>query len=261
MDGQRFDTLARAVAGDRSRRGLLGRLVGAVGLLALGRRAPDVAAQGGYLGPGEACYDDSQCGNTRYSQMFCDNNGYDYDGPLNCCAYEGGYCYSDEGCCGVASCITGSCISPLSNAGPGDPCQVNDECFALGLVCDYVGLTGDSRCCGYEGSSCDWDGECCGSLNCIAGVCRDPGANDSGLNRTGYGFPPGQACIADSQCDNSYPELGITYCADTGVVYGAYGGTQHCCRYEGGSCGGPLSDDHSLCCGNLLCLGGRCGWG
>jgi hypothetical protein len=259
MDGQRFDTLARAVAGDRSRRGLLGRLVGAVGLLALGRRAPDVAAQGGYLGPGEACYDDSQCGNTRYSQMFCDNNGYDYDGPLNCCAYEGGYCYSDEGCCGVASCITGSCISPPSDAGPGDPCQVNDECFALGLVCDYVGLTGDSRCCGYEGSSCDWDGECCGSLNCIAGVCRDPGANDSGLNRTGYGFPPGQACIADSQCDNSYPELGITYCADTGVVYGAYGGTQHCCRYEGGSCGGPLSDDHSLCCGNLLCLGGRCG--
>jgi hypothetical protein len=261
MDGQRFDTLARAVAGDRSRRGLLGRLVGAVGLLALGRRTPDVAAQGGYLGPGEACYDDSQCGNTRYSQMFCDNNGYDYDGPLNCCAYEGGYCYSDEGCCGVASCITGSCISPPSDAGPGDPCQVNDECFALGLVCDYVGLTGDSRCCGYEGSSCDWDGECCGSLNCIAGVCRDPGANDSGLNRTGYGFPPGQACIADSQCDNSYPELGITYCADTGVVYGAYGGTQHCCRYEGGSCGGPLSDDHSLCCGNLLCLGGRCGWG
>jgi len=261
MDGQRFDTLARAVAGNRSRRGLLGGLVGAVGLLALGRRTPDVAAQGGYLGPGEACYDDSQCGNTRYSQMFCDNNGYDYDGPLNCCAYEGGYCYSDEGCCGVASCITGSCISPPSDAGPGDPCQVNDECFALGLVCDYVGLTGDSRCCGYEGSSCDWDGECCGSLNCIAGVCRDSGANDSGLNRTGYGFPPGQACIADSQCDNSYPELGITYCADTGVVYGAYGGTQHCCRYEGGSCGGPLSDDHSLCCGNLLCLGGRCGWG
>ena len=123
MDGQRFDTLARAVAGNRSRRGLLGGLVGAVGLLALGRRAPDVAAQGGYLGPGEACYDDSQCGNTRYSQMFCDNNGFDYDGPLNCCAYEGGYCYSDEGCCGIASCITGSCISPPSNAGPVTPAR------------------------------------------------------------------------------------------------------------------------------------------
>jgi hypothetical protein len=268
MDGERFDSLARVVASHRSRRGLLRGLAGTVGLLVLGRRAPRVAAQTGYLGPGEACYDDSQCGNTKYSPMFCADNGFDYDGALNCCAYEGGYCYGDGGCCGSASCITGSCVSPTSNASAGDPCQTTDECFASGLVCDYVGQTDDFRCCTYEGGGCGWDGGCCGSLTCIAGVCGDPGASagypgaiDSGLNQTGYGFPPGQACIADSQCDNSYPELGITYCADTGVVYGAYGGTQHCCRYEGGSCGGPLSDDNSLCCGNLLCLGGRCGWG
>jgi hypothetical protein len=203
MDGERFDYLTRVVARNGSRRGLLRGLAGAVGLLVLGGRASRVAAQSGYLGPGETCYDDSQCGNTRYSPMFCADNGFDYDGPLNCCAYEAGYCYSDEGCCGIASCITGSCVSPPSNAG----------------------------------------------------------AIDSGLNQTGYGFPPGQACISDTQCDNSYPELGIAYCADTGYVYGEYGGTQHCCRYEGGSCGGPLSDDHSLCCGTLLCLGGTCGWG
>jgi hypothetical protein len=203
MDGERFDSLTRVVARNASRRGLLRGLAGAVGLMVLGGRASRVAAQSGYLGPGETCYDDSQCGNTRYSPMFCADNGFDYDGPLNCCAYEGGYCYSDEGCCGIASCITGSCISPPSNAG----------------------------------------------------------AIDAGLNQTGYGFPPGQACISDGQCDNSYPELGFAYCADTGYVYGAYGGTQHCCRYEGGSCGGPLSDDHSLCCGTLLCLGGTCGWG
>jgi hypothetical protein len=203
MDGARFDSLTRAVARNASRRGLLRGLVGLAALLVQSGRASSVAAQSGYLGPGEVCYDDSQCGNTRYSPMFCADNGFDYDGPLNCCAYEGGYCYSDEGCCGTASCITGSCVSPPSSADAGD----------------------------------------------------------SGLNQTGYGFPPGQACISDAQCDNSYPELGIAYCADTGYVYGAYGGTQHCCRYEGGSCGGPLSDDHSLCCGNLLCLGGRCGWG
>jgi hypothetical protein len=203
MDGERFDSLTRVVARNGSRRGLLRGLAGAVGLLVLGRRSSRVAAQSGYLGPGEACYDDSQCGNTRYNEMFCADNGFDYDGALNCCAYEGGFCYGDEGCCGIASCITGSCVSPPSNVG----------------------------------------------------------AIDSELNQTGYGFPPGQACISDSQCDNSYPELGIAYCADTGAIYGAYGGTQHCCRYEGGSCGGPLSDDHSLCCGNLLCLGGTCGWG
>jgi hypothetical protein len=203
MDGKRFDSLTRVIARNGSRRGLLRGLAGAVGLLVLGGRVSRVAAQSGYLGPGETCYDDSQCGNTRYSPMFCADNGFDYDGPLNCCAYEGGFCYSDEGCCGIASCITGSCVSPPSGADAGD----------------------------------------------------------AGLNQTGYGFPPGQACISDGQCDNSYPELGIAYCADTGYVYGAYGGTQHCCRYEGGSCGGPLSDDHSLCCGTLLCLGGTCGWG
>ena len=120
---------------------------------------------------------------------------------------------------------------------------------------------------------CGFDEACCGSLSCLSGTCAFLGAStgypadsgypapvDQGLNQTGYGFPPGQACISDSQCDNSFPELGIAYCADNGYIYGAYGGALHCCRYEGGSCGGPLSDDHTLCCDGLLCIGGRCGW-
>ena len=86
MDQARFDSLARVVARHGSRRGLLRALAGALGLLVLGRHASLVAAQTGYLGPGEACYDDSQCGNTRYSPMFCADNGFDYDGALNCCA-------------------------------------------------------------------------------------------------------------------------------------------------------------------------------
>jgi hypothetical protein len=155
-------------------------------------------------------------------------------------------------------------------AGPGDPCRTSDQCVAADapMSCDWNGYGNGTNCCTYEGSNCADDSWCCGTNLCLGGICTDPnasagdpGATDSGLNQTGYGFPPGQACISDSQCDNSYPELGIAYCADTGYVYGAYGGTQHCCRYEGGSCGGPLSDDHSLCCGKLLCLGGVCGWG
>jgi hypothetical protein len=152
-------------------------------------------------------------------------------------------------------------------AGPGEPCRTSDQCVAADapMICDWNGYGNGTNCCTYEGSNCADDSWCCWSNLCIGGICTDPnalagdsGATDSGLNQTGYGFPPGQACISDSQCDNSYPELGITYCADTGYIYGDYGGTQHCCRYEGGSCGGPLSDDHSLCCGNLLCLGGIC---
>lgn len=85
-------------------------------------------------------------------------------------------------------------------------------------------------------------------------------ALQSGINQTGWGFGPGESCVSNEQCDNSFPELGILVCDDTGYVYGPYGGELHCCRYEGGSCGGPLSDAHNLCCGDLLCLSGRCGW-
>lgn len=81
------------------------------------------------------------------------------------------------------------------------------------------------------------------------------------LNQSGDGFGPGESCVSDFQCDNSFPELGILYCADNGYEYGAYGGALHCCRYERGTCGGPLSDNHAACCGSLTCNGGVCGEG
>jgi hypothetical protein len=85
-------------------------------------------------------------------------------------------------------------------------------------------------------------------------------AQDAGINQTGWGFGPGESCVSNFQCDNSFPELGLLVCDDNGYTYGPYGGELHCCRYEGGSCGGPLSDAHNFCCGGLLCLGGTCGW-
>jgi hypothetical protein len=254
VDGQRFDILARAVAGNGSRRGLLRGLVGAVGLLALGRRAPDVAAQGGYLGPGEACYDSSQCGNTRYNEMFCDDNGLGYDGSLNCCAYEGGYCYGDDGCCGSATCITGSCTTASSYPSPGDPCQVNDDCFALGLVCDYVGLTGDSRCCGYEGSACGWDGQCCGWLTCGAdGYCTS-GSQDSsgivtcsGVGCTCIGGAPG-ACDNDMMCCVQGDPGAIGFCLPVDACYVSMGACSDvdcsCAVHDPYACGSNL-----ICCG------------
>lgn len=211
MDGQRFDQLARSLAHGASRRGFLRAVTGAVvGWVAMRGRAA-VAQQAYYLGPGDACYDDAQCRGAD-APLYCMANGFEYDGPLNCCAFEGSRCGFDEACCGSLSCFNGTCA----------------------FVDPYAGYPATG---GY------------------------PAPVDQGLNQTGYGFPPGQACVSDSQCDNSYPELGIAYCADNGYIYGAYGGTLHCCRYEGGSCGGPLSDDHSLCCDGLLCLGGQCGWG
>ena len=106
MDEQRFDDLAKRVGGSRSRRGLLRGLAGAVGITVFGRRVQVADAQYGSLGPGDACYDDSQCSALvmNYSPLFCADNGFDYDGPLNCCTYEEGFCFSDEGCCGGLVC-------------------------------------------------------------------------------------------------------------------------------------------------------------
>ncbi len=206
MHRERFDNVARAMACGASRRGMLrGAAGGLIGGWFAARGRSAAAQQGCYLGAGDPCYDDVQCrGADTY--LICSGNGFDYDGPLNCCALDEGRCSFDEGCCGGLSCLGGFC-------------------GAAGMSAGY------------------------------------PAPVDQGLNQTGSGFSPGQACITDYQCDNSFPELGIAYCADNGYIYGAYGGTLHCCRNEGGSCGGPMSDDHSLCCGDLLCLGGQCGWG
>jgi len=82
VDQQRFDALARHLAQEPSRRSFLGGLTAALGLALLGRQAD--AAPGGYLAPGAECTDDSQCGDTRYNSMFCNDNGTSYDGTLNC---------------------------------------------------------------------------------------------------------------------------------------------------------------------------------
>ena len=164
-----------------------------------GRRAPRRARPllgGGAgrvcLGPGEPCYDDAQCRGAD-APLVCADNGFAYDGPLNCCTNAGSRCGVDEACCGTASCLGGIC----AYAGPGDPCQHSSQCLAAdtAVPCDYVVPTDDYRCCAYEGSRRGWDGGCCGSLRCSTGVCTDPNASagspgtiDSGLNQTGYGF-------------------------------------------------------------------------
>jgi hypothetical protein len=173
MDHRGFDTLARAAANSGSRRGILRGVAGTLALLTLGRRVPGAAAQTGYLGPGEACYDDSQCGNTKYSAMFCDSNGFDYDGPLNCCTYDNGYCYSDEGCCGSLTCVQGSCIDTTMRGLPLQAqCQYDAQCLnaGSGVICaDNGGFV--PACCQVGGYPCFEDLDCCMPNNCNAGIC------------------------------------------------------------------------------------------
>ncbi len=174
MDQQRFDALARAVAGSGSRRGLLRGLTSALALLAFGRKLPAAAAPSGYLAPGEECTDSSQCGDTRYNAMFCDDNGTSNDGTLNCCAYEYGYCWDDDGCCGSLVCSYGSCSQPNLYGLPlGTQCFSDDQCLDEdnGIVCGNIGGFVPA-CCVQGGYACTQDLDCCMPNNCVSGICK-----------------------------------------------------------------------------------------
>jgi hypothetical protein len=174
MDDRRFDRLAHVVAASTSRRGLLRGLASALVLLAMGRRVPDVAAQTGYLGPGAPCTDGSQCGATRYNDMFCDDNGIANDGSLNCCAYEYGYCDDDSWCCGFLSCIQGSCGStPQSFLSLGDQCFAAEQCLGGGDSVDCADNGGFvPACCLVGGQPCAEDLDCCMPNTCAGGFCQ-----------------------------------------------------------------------------------------
>jgi hypothetical protein len=174
MDDRRFDDLARVVAGSASRRGVARGLAAAAALLALGRRVSHVAAQTGYLGPGSPCTDSSQCGATRYNEMYCDDNGTSSDGILNCCAYEYGYCDDDSWCCGGLTCIQGSCGStPQSFLPLGEQCFSAEQCLGGGGAVDCGDKGGFvPACCLVGGQACAEDIDCCMPNTCVGGVCQ-----------------------------------------------------------------------------------------
>jgi hypothetical protein len=136
MDDRRFDHVVRALGRHRSRRALLGSLLGGgLALLTTHVRPRDAAAQG-YSVQGEPCLDDNQC--IGADVLFCAYNGFGSAGAA-CCAPIGGSCFNVAGCCGPASCYNGHCwdfSSPAEGEScwqlPGDP----DPCVE-GLICTH----------------------------------------------------------------------------------------------------------------------------
>ena len=122
MDDRRFDTLTRSLAGFRSRRTLVGGLLGGAGLFIASRlRLPNAAARHGTSGPGDPCRHDDQCV-AADAPLVCAWNGFGYDGDLNCCTFDGSRCADDGGCCGYSACVGGFCASSggnVSSAGSG----------------------------------------------------------------------------------------------------------------------------------------------
>jgi hypothetical protein len=225
VDNQRFDDLARSMAGGVSRRRVLGALIGGVVAVTRGRHA---VGQEGQIAPGGSC-----------------DNG-------------GGCCSTDADCCGSLGCkptgddICGSrCATrPFGVLLPGASCLSTDQCAGLvggPIICADNGITTDGglNCCRTEGGYCATGAECCGALACIqtaiyAGVCA---ASPDAIN-----LPPGAPCVTQAQCSF---EGGTTFCGSNGIDED---GPLNCCRNEGGAC-----SDGSGCCNSLLCVGGVCG--
>lgn len=120
MDGRRFDSLARSVAGHRSRRTLVRGFLGGAALVVTRLQGLGVTAHHGYSGPGDPCRHDDQC-RAADTSLVCAWNGYGHDGDWNCCTFDGGRCADDGGCCGYGYCAGGFCAggSAVISAGSG----------------------------------------------------------------------------------------------------------------------------------------------
>ncbi len=191
MDDRRFDSLVRSLAGKAPRRAVLRALAGGAGAALIGaarRGTPSASAHHGALGPGDACYDSDQCV-AADAPLACGDNGFDYDGPLNCCTFVGSRCGFDEACCGTASCIGGVCT--------------NDSPF---FVCSGAGCDCDPN----TPNACDAGLVCCGGAF-ATGVCQTL------FDCTGL-FANGETCPAFCQPGpNPCPTCASGYCNAAGI--------------------------------------------
>jgi hypothetical protein len=235
MDDRQFDRLARTLGRSGSRRGAIGVLLAAAAAVLGARHA---GAQQGWVPVGGACYNTGQCIQDGATiSVFCDDNGFDYDGQYNCCRYEG-YCQGDEQCCGASFCYQGQCTTTDDNSyyrGPGESCFSDDQCRAASgaLYCADNGF-GYTACCAYEGDRCATHEGCCGYLGCFGGTC--------GYEAGAFGgtLPLGAQCSSVADCEGGgyYSD-----CSDIG------GFTRVCCLISGQGCSSDLD-----CCGMATCV-------
>lgn len=188
MDDRQFDRLTRLLASGVSRRRGIRVLAGAGAALLAAARGRDVSANHGWIPFGGPCYDDAQCDQTGVypAAVICGNNGFDYDGPYNCCVTSDGPCNIDEHCCWTQECIGGYCADRVFGAtgpggpgslGLGEPCGDPIQCYSgsgTETTCADNGIKPGGHCCTFYGFGCVTSGHCCGSLICSNGVCTVP---------------------------------------------------------------------------------------
>jgi hypothetical protein len=176
MDDRRFDNVVRSLASHRSRRGLVGGLLGGgLAMVSAHLRLPGAEARQGYSAQGEPCYDDGQCLSAD-TPLVCAWNGYGSAGAA-CCAGIDGRCGDDGDCCGPNTCYLGTCqnlnIPAVGEACwelPGDPDPCNDQ-----SVCIHDVQSGDIwGTCQPLATGTSGGGSGCTSEGCACALYRDP---------------------------------------------------------------------------------------
>ena len=111
MDDRRFVDLIRALTARGSRRGALRGLIAVIATALAVMREAETVSHHAMTPLGGSCYHANQClhhavvtgrtrGRSSRQAVYCADNGFRYDGNLNCCRYGGGSCQRDEHCCG-----------------------------------------------------------------------------------------------------------------------------------------------------------------
>ena len=114
VDEQRFDRLARTVGGQRTRREALRWLGGSMAAVSALVRGESAAARA--RSARRRLFDSGQCRSDGVGPVYCDDNGYAYDGPLNCCRYEGGFCGENHRTAAVNWNVGTAAIAPTSQS-------------------------------------------------------------------------------------------------------------------------------------------------
>lgn len=149
MDDIRFDHLSRLVARGSRRDILRVLLTATTATLIPVRTARAAPLQQGVVVVGGECASTADCAEVDMQRgAICADNGFDADGPLNCCL-EQGCCASDADCCGDYRCaptgdVCNMCAQPpFATRDIGQTCASHDDCVTS-VVCEIACI--ETRC-------------------------------------------------------------------------------------------------------------------
>jgi hypothetical protein len=200
---------------------------------------------------GQTCRHDDEC-YAADTALYCDWNGFGYDGQLNCCAYDGSRCGDDTECCGYSICSGGFCAGGQSaSAGSGGIATADAQGGAVSIGdINSGGNVGNTIAVGDNRGNVAVDG---GTVSNTTDISVDAGGgqaiadasggsgNIAGDGTGGPSYGPAPACTGyGCDCDVTY----TTEPCDSWLL---------CCLYAGSNQGMclPLSQVGEYCGGGL----------